>query len=238
MDVLWKISQPAMFLVILWTSIVTDTLVKADVYVRRQNDTKPIIHFKNGMAKFGPEVPDSGISGYLHPVKPFNACLPVAPPPNETSKWIALIARGNCTFVKKVHNVQEGGYSMAIVYNFPRNNSLSGMSGDGSRIIIPSVFVGWSNGLLLKTNYCYFCTSVDASIGNYIVTVDNKEEYKMDLLWMIVFLGGFCLILLAIMVLIITRNKKGKKQKSRLSAKHLKKIATEKFKKGCCGILP
>ena len=36
---------------------------------------------------------------------------------------------------------------------------------DGSGINIPSIFVGWNDGRLLQTNYCYFCTSFEASVG-------------------------------------------------------------------------
>ena len=40
--------------------------------------------------------------GFVHPVKPLNACAPVEPPPDNVSTWIALIARDNCTFADKV----------------------------------------------------------------------------------------------------------------------------------------
>lgn len=40
--------------------------------------------------------------GYVYNVNPFNACRPVEPPPNNSSVWIALIARDNCSFVDKV----------------------------------------------------------------------------------------------------------------------------------------
>ena len=33
MNVLWKISQPAVFVVIVWTTVIIETLVNADVYV-------------------------------------------------------------------------------------------------------------------------------------------------------------------------------------------------------------
>lgn len=40
--------------------------------------------------------------GYVFNVNPYNACQPVDPPPDNTSLWIALIERDNCTFVEKV----------------------------------------------------------------------------------------------------------------------------------------
>ena len=36
---------------------------------------------------------------------------------------------------------------------------------DGNGIKIPSVFVGWSDGRLLQTDYCYFCTDLGTAVG-------------------------------------------------------------------------
>ncbi len=62
---------------------------------------------------------------------------------------IALIDRGNCFFVDKVHNVQQVGAIGAVIVNNAGNQVLS-MAGVNSAISIPSVFIGQRNGEFIR----------------------------------------------------------------------------------------
>ncbi|KAL6955813.1 RING-type E3 ubiquitin transferase, partial [Sarracenia purpurea var. burkii] len=52
---------------------------------------------------------------------PEDGCQPFASPPNSsfhnpTSKWIALIIMGNCSFATKIRNAQNANYHLALIY--------------------------------------------------------------------------------------------------------------------------
>ncbi|KAI3632388.1 hypothetical protein MIR68_009494 [Amoeboaphelidium protococcarum] len=78
-------------------------------------------------------------------------CVPVYPPEfiqqpagNETiPPWIALVERGQCSFVDKVRAMQQSGASAVVVGDNEQRNGLIVMfgSGDTSDIDVPSVFV-------------------------------------------------------------------------------------------------
>lgn len=85
-------------------------------------------------------------------------------PPNisyiDSKKWIALIMRtpsvyGNCSFDLKVYNAQRAGFSAVIIYNSESNNLIKMSSSGGLSILIPSVFVGHSNGEEIGIKYTY-----------------------------------------------------------------------------------
>ena len=62
---------------------------------------------------------------------------------------------GNCSFDLKVSNAQQAGYSAVIIFN-SESDSLIRMSSSGAyKILIPSVFVGKSSGILLDSSYTY-----------------------------------------------------------------------------------
>ena len=62
---------------------------------------------------------------------------------------IALIDRGDCNFTVKVKNAQDAGAIAVIMVN-NAGNDLVTMSGEDATITIPSVFIGQSNGQLIK----------------------------------------------------------------------------------------
>jgi extracellular elastinolytic metalloproteinase len=62
---------------------------------------------------------------------------------------IALIDRGDCNFTVKVKNAQDAGAIAVIMVN-NAGNALVTMSGDDPTITIPSVFIGQSDGQLIK----------------------------------------------------------------------------------------
>ena len=77
-----------------------------------------------------------------------DACEPLAGFPAGS---IALLDRGNCTFVIKVKNAQNAGASAVIVANNAPGNP-STMGGADATITIPSVMVTLDDGTLFKSN--------------------------------------------------------------------------------------
>ena len=113
-------------------------------------------------AEFGGTIPDEGIQGqliYLQP-KRNGSChdyepIPVRLGPNDT--WIALMKRRGCKFVHMVLAAQKMNYSAVIVHNNESyGNELFIMDGPTENnqyedeIVIPSVFVGYDDGLTLR----------------------------------------------------------------------------------------
>lgn len=67
------------------------------------------------IAAFGPRLTDEGVVGNLLPPAALEdryGCEIVTPPCND---WIALIERGECSFVDKVRAMQRSGAKAAIV---------------------------------------------------------------------------------------------------------------------------
>ncbi len=86
------------------------------------------------------------------------------PPSNisyvDPTSWIAIIqrtpgSRSNCTFDLKVHNAQQAGFSAVIIYNVDSNNLIKMSSSGMYSIKIPSVFIGQSTAIELKTFFTY-----------------------------------------------------------------------------------
>ena len=98
-------------------------------------------------AAFGPALTTTGRTGALAVASPVEACTAVA---SLTGK-IAVIDRGNCDFVVKVKNAQNAGAIGVIVANHATGgDSVMVMGGTDNTITIPSVFVGFTDGGLIK----------------------------------------------------------------------------------------
>jgi len=74
-------------------------------------------------------------------------------PLDESTKKIALVERGTCTFVHKVKNCQKAGAKGVVVYNNV-NDPLPIMADDGTAdsVTIPSIIISKMDGLVLKSN--------------------------------------------------------------------------------------
>ncbi|KJE95678.1 hypothetical protein CAOG_06105 [Capsaspora owczarzaki ATCC 30864] len=93
--------------------------MRATACVTLQNS--PLHMCAEGMtAGFGaPLAEGRPIVGELVPVVPDHACQPLAPPQRamENSGWVALVRRGDCSFMTKIANAEAAGASSVIVYN-------------------------------------------------------------------------------------------------------------------------
>jgi E3 ubiquitin-protein ligase RNF13 len=118
------------------------------------------------IAAFGPRIDgDIGITGHLLKISDGEqdgtfGCLPVTSPPN-VKDWIALVERGQCSFLQKVKTMQDSGAIAVIVgdkhFNgwvtmyapgkkkrkvyIKKATTKTYQTGDTSDVHIPSVFV-------------------------------------------------------------------------------------------------
>lgn len=104
-------------------------------------------------AAFGPPLMSTGITGDValvdDGVEPAtDGCEPlVGFPPGE----IALLDRGQCTFVQKVNNAQDAGAIAVIVANNVPGPPVT-MGGNDPGIVIPSAMISLDDGDLFKAN--------------------------------------------------------------------------------------
>ncbi|XP_014663643.1 PREDICTED: E3 ubiquitin-protein ligase RNF13-like isoform X2 [Priapulus caudatus] len=203
------------------------TMVDADVIVKDPvNNTEAI--YRDKAAQFGRQLPTIGLQGCMVYVEPRNGCSVITPPPTNFSTnkpWIAIIMRGDCDFDKKVIHAQLAGYGAAIVYNDRSDELLPMYSYDASSVIIPSVFVGETDGLYLIKNYQYWT--------KYYLTLtpDFPVDFDSYLLPFAVVVG-ICFIIMLIFMLAKCVRDQRRKRRSRLSIQHLKRIPVKKYKKG------
>jgi hypothetical protein len=77
-----------------------------------------IEEFRDMPSTFGNGLPYDGLHGII--AYRDDGCSPMdPPPPNHTNyhKWIALVARYNCSFEEKVRNAQTATFDGVIVHN-------------------------------------------------------------------------------------------------------------------------
>ncbi|XP_015581167.1 receptor homology region, transmembrane domain- and RING domain-containing protein 1 [Ricinus communis] len=98
----------------------------------------------------------SGICGALHVANPLDACSWIRNngfEMNETEKGVvrfALIERGGCSFEDKIRNVQNGGFTAAIVFDDRDKRNLVYMMMNPEGIKVHAVFVSKIAGEILK----------------------------------------------------------------------------------------
>ncbi|KAK7484432.1 hypothetical protein BaRGS_00024317, partial [Batillaria attramentaria] len=201
------------------------SIVSADVIVfsTETNSTKDT--FDDMQAQFGPDFPDEGLVGRLVYVNPHNACRPIDPPPRQSDyyPWIALIARGHCSFAEKALN-----FTAAIVHNSRFDEDLVQMAGGdlGTRVTIPSVFVGYDDGMKLAHFYNYTDKTV-------LIKIKEIEPYNWSMYLLPMGVVVFTMIFLLFMF-VFGRWVGGiiRRYRARLSPKALRRIPIKKFKKG------
>jgi subtilisin family serine protease len=99
-------------------------------------------------ADFGPALTETGITGNVVYAEPADACTAITNAA-EIAGNIALIDRGGCDFVVKVHNAQDAGAVAAIVVNNVPTDPVV-MGGDDPEITIPSVMISQASGQAIK----------------------------------------------------------------------------------------
>ncbi|XP_077557012.1 godzilla E3 ubiquitin protein ligase isoform X3 [Haemaphysalis longicornis] len=194
-------------------------------------------------------IPDEGVPGLLTVASPLAACQPIAPPPfpsNDSFAWFVLIARFECGLADKARYAQQAGYDVAVIYDRRAHNNgpfdtritpepkyypvkANGLK-DTDDLNIYAVIVSEESGIRLK-RYTY---QDDFEVKLYPESFQSIFSYLLPFLAIVgiaVFgLAGFVLHLVpqGLRCFMDWR----KKRKSRLSRKHLRQLATTKYKKG------
>lgn len=148
----------------------------------------------------------SVVRGILVNADPPDGCTSaLVPPPqdidNETGKWVVLMPRynevRNCTFEEKVRTAQAKGYDAVVVHNVNSNQLIPMSAKNDTGIIIPSVFVSESSGLMLKKVYAdpkYFI----------VITGESPFNIQTHLLIPFAIVVGICFIVMIIFLVSIS----------------------------------
>ncbi|CAG8748899.1 24230_t:CDS:2, partial [Gigaspora rosea] len=112
--------------------------------------------YQDRIAAFGPRLTDEGLFGYLVSIETIEednqkGCNKLKKKLTNDSR-IALVERGQCSFIDKVRNMQASG-AIAVVVGDNEHNGLITMyaTGDTSDVKIPSVFVAQTEYRDLKS---------------------------------------------------------------------------------------
>lgn len=212
-------------------------LCTGDIYVIDTTTNKTVDQFPDLPALFGPALPLAGFRGLVNYATPHKACSVPHPPPNRsnyTGLWIALVSRGNCSFVDKVINVQRAGYNAVIIHNVG-SNAVEPMSADhgGENVIIPAVFIGQDDAIMIVEEFLY-------NTGYKLVITDDLPFNLQNYLLPFAITIGICfLVMLTFMIVKCVRDYR-RSRRHRLSSRALKKLPIHKFKKGdpydCCAV--
>jgi hypothetical protein len=102
-------------------------------------------------ADFGPAPTPLGVSGSLVLVNtgsatPTDGCLPLV---GFTAGAIAIIDRGNCTFVDKAVNAQAAGAAAVVIVNNVAGDAIT-LDGNAPAVTIPAVMVSMVDGAVIK----------------------------------------------------------------------------------------
>jgi len=98
-----------------------------------------------------------------------DACSAIA---QNLNGQIALIDRGNCTFIAKVLNAQNAGAAGVIVVNDQAGAPFA-MGGDGTGLTIPAVMISLSDGTAIKAQ---LSAGVSATIGPDITRLSGADS--------------------------------------------------------------
>jgi PA domain/Secretion system C-terminal sorting domain len=122
-------------------------------------------------AGFGPLLTDSIWCGDLSLTDPTNGCTAITT--NLTGK-IAVIDRGTCEFGVKVLGAETAGAVAAVIVNNQMGAGViqMGAGAVGAQVTIPSVFISFEDGLILKA--AINAGTVNACMGNIILPNDVK----------------------------------------------------------------
>ncbi|XP_058447767.1 E3 ubiquitin-protein ligase RNF13 [Malaya genurostris] len=221
------------YLLVLLSSVFLLRSADADILVY-QND-QLLEEFRDFPATFGEDIPESGLKVRAVPADPIDGCSTlVGPPDNITSiigyggptRFAVIIQRYNCSFEDKIRNAQNAGFAAVIVHNVG-SNDLERMSANHAEdIIIPSVFIGESNGLYIIENFMYPLNFA------LIITDDVPFNINNNLIIPFAIVVGMCFIIMICFMIIRLIRERRRMLRHRLPNSVLKKIPIVKFAKG------
>lgn len=135
-------------------------------------------------AAFGPVLSTTGVGGTVVVGSPADGCARMN---KAISGKVALINRGTCDFTVKVQNAQSAGATAVIITNNVGTTEIFAMGGASTRVTIPSVMIGLSDGNALRTSLgsatlrkkAVQPLQIDGSLDSDIV----NHEYGHGLTW-------------------------------------------------------
>lgn len=220
-------------LVLLLSVFLLTKSAKGDILVYQQDQL--LEEFRDFPATFGSDIPESGIKVRAVRAFPIDGCSEmVGPPENVTSmgtpgvpaRFAVIIARYNCSFEDKVRNAQKAGYVAVIVHNVG-SNDLERMSANHAEdIIIPSVFIGESNGMYIIESFLYPLPY------DLIITDDIPFNINNNLIIPFAIVVGLCFIIMVCFMVIRCIRERRRMLRHRLPNSVLRKIPIVKFAKG------
>lgn len=211
------------------TLLLTICLLKcvvADILVYQQDQL--LEEFRDFPATFGSEIPESGLKVRAVRANPTDGCTDLDPPPENVtlSRFAVIIARYNCSFEDKIRNAQKAGYAAVIVHNVG-SNDLERMSANHAEdILIPSVFIGESNGIYIIESFLYPLPYA------LIITDDIPFNINNNLIIPFAIVVGLCFIIMICFMIIRCIRERRRMLRHRLPNSVLRKIPIVKFAKG------
>ncbi|XP_013109197.2 E3 ubiquitin-protein ligase Godzilla isoform X1 [Stomoxys calcitrans] len=199
------------------------------VYRRITNQVFLIEEYNDMPAQFGPSLSATGIKVFAIPAEPINACNKIAPPPRSnypgTAKFAAIIQRGgeDCTFELKVRYAQAAHFDAAIIYN-NEGDDLEHMSAQNSSgIMIPSVFVGHTTGMTLKSFYT----------PEIVLVINDELPFNINTQLILPFsiLIGICFLIMIFYMIYKCIREERRLRRYRLPKRMLKKLPIIKYTK-------
>lgn len=220
-------------LVLLLSVFLLTKSANGDILVYQQDQL--LEEFRDFPATFGSDIPESGIKVRAVRASPIDGCSEMdGPPDNVTSmgtpgvpaRFAVIIARYNCSFEDKVRNAQKAGYVAVIVHNVG-SNDLERMSANHAEdIIIPSVFIGESNGMYIIESFLYPLSY------ELVITDDVPFNINNNLIIPFAIVVGLCFVIMVFFMVVRCIRERQRMQRHRLPNSVLRKIPIVKFAKG------
>lgn len=210
------------------------TLVAAEIVViPPSNSTPELKHILDQELSFSAMVPEEGVPGLLTVASPITACEPIMPPPfpsNDTFAWFVLIARFECSLADKARYAQEAGYDVAVIYDRKVHvnphlvQAVTKHTSEDIDVNIYAVMVSEEGGNKLKR----FTYADNFQVKLYPENLFNLLNYLVPFLAIV----GLCTAGTICYIVVKYVQDWCKRRRGRLSKKHLKHLATTKYKKG------
>lgn len=206
---------------------------KGDILVYQQDQL--LEEFRDFPATFGTDIPESGIKVRAVRAEPYDGCSTmVGPPDNVTSmgtigvptRFVVIVARYNCSFEVKVRNAQNAGYAAVIVHNVGSNDLERMSANHADDIMIPSVFIGESNGIYIIESFLYPLPYA------LIITDDIPFNINNNLIIPFAIIVGLCFFITVCFMIIRCIRERRRRLRHRLPNSMLKRIPIVKFAKG------
>uniref|UniRef100_A0A1A9X5R4 RING-type E3 ubiquitin transferase n=1 Tax=Glossina brevipalpis TaxID=37001 RepID=A0A1A9X5R4_9MUSC len=206
-------------------------IINAHILVYRRVDNQLIEEHDDMPAQFGGSIPANGLKVFgIGAEGDQYACHSISPPPKSkrlfptNAKFAAIIERGDqCSFERKVRNAQAVNFDAAIIYN-NESDDLEHMSAlNSTGIRIPSVFVGHTTGISLKT----------LPSGDFVLVINDELPFNINTQLILPFsiLIGLCFLIMIFYMIYKCIREERRLRRYRLPKRMLKKLPILKYTK-------